>query len=157
LSESFVAEALSPRTSSLDPPHLPRGAAGIYLPELTAPQRVGGSVFVISERVMTSLAYLLEESFEIAWNYLAASGEIDDAVAANRFLGRTIELMIRAGQRNRLLLSNRAISAYQRVKREQRSETLPLFTRPNPVRRASSDSDAFGHHGDKPNPQPPFR
>ena len=57
-----------------------------------------------------------EESFGIAWNYLQATGELDDAATANRFLGDTIELMIRAGHRNRLVLSNEAIFAYQRFK-----------------------------------------
>jgi hypothetical protein len=69
----------------------------------------------MSERVV-SLHALLEESFGIAWNYLQATGELGDAATANRFLGDTIELMIRAGHRNRLVLSNKAIFAYQRFK-----------------------------------------
>jgi hypothetical protein len=39
---------------------------------------------------------------------------LGDANTASRFLSDTIEIMIRRGQRNRLALSNRAISAYQR-------------------------------------------
>ena len=61
-----------------------------------------------------SLSQLLEESFQIAWEYLERTGELGDANAASRFLSDTIEVMIRQGQRNRLGLSNRAISAYQR-------------------------------------------
>jgi hypothetical protein len=61
-----------------------------------------------------SLSQLLEDSFQTAWEYLERTGELGDAAAASRFLSDTIEIMIRHGQRNRLALSNRAISAYQR-------------------------------------------
>jgi hypothetical protein len=61
-----------------------------------------------------SLSQLLEDSFQIAWEYLERTGDLDDGAAASRFLSDTIEAMIRRGQRNRLALSNRAISAYQR-------------------------------------------
>jgi hypothetical protein len=56
-----------------------------------------------------SLSQLLEESFQIAWEYLERTGELCDAAAASRFLSDTIETMIRRGQRSRLALSNRAI------------------------------------------------
>ena len=61
-----------------------------------------------------SLSQLLEDSFQIASEYLERTGELGDAAAASRFLSDTIETMIRRGQRSRLALSNRAISAYQR-------------------------------------------
>jgi hypothetical protein len=61
-----------------------------------------------------SLSQLLEDSFQIAWEYLECTGELGDAAAASRFLSDTIETMIHRGQRSRLALSNRAISAYQR-------------------------------------------
>jgi len=61
-----------------------------------------------------SLSQLLEESFQIAWDYLERTGELGDAAAASRFLSDMIEIVIRRGQRNRLALSNRAIGAYQR-------------------------------------------
>jgi hypothetical protein len=63
-----------------------------------------------------SLSQLLEDSFQIAWEYLDRTGELDDAAAASRFLSDTIEAMIRRGQRSRLALFNRAISAYQRFR-----------------------------------------
>jgi hypothetical protein len=63
-----------------------------------------------------SLSQLLEESFQIAWEYLERAGELDDAAAASRFLSDTIETMIRRGQRSRLALSNRAIGSYQRFR-----------------------------------------
>jgi hypothetical protein len=61
-----------------------------------------------------SLSQLLEDSFQIAWEYLDRTGELGDGAAASRFLSDTIETMIGRGQRSRLALSNRAISAYQR-------------------------------------------
>jgi hypothetical protein len=61
---------------------------------------------------MISLANLMEQSLQIAWDYLERTGEIDDSWVASRYLGDTIELMIRQGQRSRLVLSNRAITAY---------------------------------------------
>ena len=61
-----------------------------------------------------SLSQLLEDSFQIAWKYLERSGELGDGALASRFLSDVIETMIRRGQRSRLALSNRAISAYQR-------------------------------------------
>jgi hypothetical protein len=53
-----------------------------------------------------SLSQLLEESFQIAWEYLERTGELGDAAAASRFLSDTIEAMIRRGQRSRLAWDN---------------------------------------------------
>ena len=64
------------------------------------------------------LSILLENSIQIAWDYLERTGEIDDAPAASRFLSHSIELMIRGGERRRLLLSNKAITAYRKSKQE---------------------------------------
>ena len=61
-----------------------------------------------------SLSQLLEDSFQIAWEYLERSGELGEGASASRFLSDVIETMIRRGQRSRLTLSNRAIIAYQR-------------------------------------------
>jgi hypothetical protein len=63
-----------------------------------------------------SLSLLLEESLQIAWEYLDRTGELGDGAAACRFLSDTIETMIRPGQRSRLALVNRAISGYQRFR-----------------------------------------
>jgi hypothetical protein len=60
------------------------------------------------------LPLLMENSIQIAWDYLERTGEIDDGAFTSRFLMDTVEDMIRHGERRRLLLSNRAISAYQR-------------------------------------------
>jgi hypothetical protein len=78
-----------------------------------------------------SLSALLEESFDIAWNFLQASGEIEDVAVANRFLTDTIDLMIRAGRRNKLVLSNRAIVAYQQFRRDRIIEFADWQPRPS--------------------------
>ena len=51
---------------------------------------------------------------QIAWEFLERTGELGDGAEASRFLSEKIEAMIRRGERSRLALSNRAISAYQR-------------------------------------------
>jgi hypothetical protein len=59
---------------------------------------------------------LLEDSFQIAWETWSGPANWGDGAAAGRFLGDTIEIMIRHGQCSRLALSNRAIGAYQRFR-----------------------------------------
>lgn len=61
----------------------------------------------------------IEDSLQIAWNFLERTGELGEPEIASRFLIDAIELMIRQGVRSRLLLSNRAITAYQRFKQGQ--------------------------------------
>jgi hypothetical protein len=71
---------------------------------------------------------LLEETMQIAWNFLDRSGEIDDAAEAKRFLTGKIEFMIGQGQRNKLLLSNRAIAAFREY-RAARTIELAVLSR----------------------------
>ena len=66
--------------------------------------------------VSEPLSILIEQSVQIAWDYLERAGELDDAVDASQFLRWTIEMMVRQGERRRLLLSNRAIDYYCRRK-----------------------------------------
>ena len=61
-----------------------------------------------------SLNKLLEEAVQIAFDYLEKSGEVYDAQGARSFLTDAIEDMVRHGQTNKILLSNRAIAAYRR-------------------------------------------
>ena len=63
------------------------------------------------------LPLLIESSIEIAWDYLNRTGELGDAMLAGRFLSDTIELMVRRGERRRLMLANKAIAAYQQFRR----------------------------------------
>jgi len=66
-------------------------------------------------------------SFQIAWDYLEATGELGDPDRAAHHLLDTIEAMIRQGERRPLLLSNKAIASYQRFRTESglNIETCP--------------------------------
>jgi hypothetical protein len=70
---------------------------------------------------------LLEESVKIAYDYLERTGESDNAGDTCRFLVNKVGFMIAQGERNRLLLSNRAITAYQRY-RKARTVELSLVS-----------------------------
>jgi hypothetical protein len=66
------------------------------------------------------LSLLIESSIQIAWDYLERTGELGEPEVASRFLLETVELMIRHGERRRLLLSNKAIDAYRRFNNERK-------------------------------------
>lgn len=70
---------------------------------------------------------LLDEAVRIAIDFLDRTGEIDDIGEASQFLVNKVGFMIAQGQRNRLLLANRAIAAYQRY-RKARTLELPLVS-----------------------------
>jgi hypothetical protein len=50
------------------------------------------------------LPMLMENSIQIAWDYLEATGELGDGHIAARFLMDSVEMMIRRGERRKLLL-----------------------------------------------------
>jgi hypothetical protein len=60
---------------------------------------------------------LIENSVEIAWDYLERTGQIDDPKFVSEFLVAAIEHMVCNGERRRLALSNLAIIAYERLRR----------------------------------------
>ena len=92
----------------------PQGEQGTGIVSERSPQAT------ISDVVMTeSLPLLIESSIEIAWDYLERTGELGDADVACRFLAETIELMARRGESRRLMLANKAITAYQQFRRQQ--------------------------------------
>jgi hypothetical protein len=62
---------------------------------------------------------LMENSIQIAWDYLEATGELGDAEVAARFLTDAVEIMILRGETRKLMLSNRAIDAYKRFMAER--------------------------------------
>jgi hypothetical protein len=70
---------------------------------------------------------LLDESVKIAVDFLDRTGEIDDVGETSQFLVNKVSFMIAQGERNRLLLANRAITAYQRY-RKTRTLELPLVS-----------------------------
>ena len=67
-----------------------------------------------------TLPVLIEDSFQIAWDYLEATGELENPDRAAGILLDAIETMIRTGERRRMLLSNKAIDSYRRFKTERR-------------------------------------
>jgi len=61
------------------------------------------------------LPTLIETSLQIAWDFLGGAGEISDQQQAAEFLLRNIQSQILSGERRTLMLSNRAITAYERL------------------------------------------
>ena len=54
------------------------------------------------------------QAYEIAWDYLARSGEIRDEFDACVFLVQRVTAMVDEGNTNRIRMANQAISDYQR-------------------------------------------
>ena len=63
---------------------------------------------------MEKISQLVENAFQIAWDYLEATGELGRADASAAELLDTIEAMIKNGERRRILIANTAIDAYRR-------------------------------------------
>ena len=63
------------------------------------------------------LPILVENSLQIAWDFLDASGEIDDPQQTAEVLIGTIKTLMLRGEHRRLMLSNRAIDAFREFKR----------------------------------------
>jgi hypothetical protein len=64
------------------------------------------------------LPILMENSIQIAWDYLERTGQLGEPEIASRFLLDAVEMMVRRGERRRLMLSNKAIDAYKRFRVE---------------------------------------
>jgi hypothetical protein len=75
------------------------------------------------------LDILMDNSIQIAWDYLKRAGEIDDAAMASRFLVIYIEGLIRRGERRRLLLSNKAATPTKVLNRSGRRLRVGGFGR----------------------------
>jgi hypothetical protein len=57
---------------------------------------------------------LIDQSFDIAWRVLLQSGDLGAPEASAKFLFREIvNIMMKKGERRRLVLSNAAIDAYR--------------------------------------------
>jgi hypothetical protein len=65
------------------------------------------------------LPILMENSIQIAWDYLERTGDLGDPEVASRFLLDAVEQMVRKGERRRLRLSNYAIYAYRKFATER--------------------------------------
>jgi hypothetical protein len=67
---------------------------------------------------------LVENSFQIAWDYLERTGELGNPEVASQVLIDTIVMMIRRGERRKLLILNKAIDVYKRFRAECRLELV---------------------------------
>jgi hypothetical protein len=70
------------------------------------------------------LPMLAENSIQIAWDYLVRTGELGNPGVASKVLSDTIELLIRRGERRKILLANKAIDAYKRFRAERQLELV---------------------------------
>lgn len=71
-------------------------------------------VMIIALIDADSAARLVEESYNIAWNYLHQSGQIDNPEDSHLLLSEEISRLIVDGERNALRLANKAIAGYER-------------------------------------------
>jgi hypothetical protein len=65
------------------------------------------------------LPILMEDSIQIAWDYLERSGDLGDPQAAGHFLLNSVASMVRLGERRKLMLSNKAIADYKKYRAER--------------------------------------
>ena len=70
------------------------------------------------------LPILVENSIQIAWDYLERTGELGDPEVASRVLFDAVEMMVLRGERRKLLLSNKAIDAYMRFKADESAQAI---------------------------------
>ena len=57
----------------------------------------------------------MENSIQIAWDYLERTGDLGDPTIASKVLLESVETLVRRGERRVLMLSNKAISDYKRL------------------------------------------
>jgi len=58
---------------------------------------------------------LLEQSFQIAWDYLDRTGQTSGRDTEIKFVSNAIIQMISEGTTNKIVLANRAIAKFERV------------------------------------------
>ena len=66
------------------------------------------------------LPVLMENSIQIAWDFLERTGDLGDPEAASRVLLNSVEARVRTGERRMLMLSNTAISDYKKFRAERK-------------------------------------
>lgn len=64
-------------------------------------------------RMSNILPVIIENSLQIAWDFLGGTGEIVDPQETAEFLLRSIQSQMLKGETRPLALSNRAIEAYR--------------------------------------------
>jgi len=63
---------------------------------------------------------MIERSIHMAWDYLDRTGDLGEPEVAARFLLDTVQQMVRQGEHRPLMLANKAIDAYKRLRSERR-------------------------------------
>jgi hypothetical protein len=64
----------------------------------------------------------IQSSLQIAWDFLARTGEIHDRDEASRFLLKTINELILRGEKRKLILADKAIVGYQKLNALRKAE-----------------------------------
>ena len=82
-----------------------------------AMQSCSGTVELLNALMSESTPTVIDNSVQIAWDYLERTGQIDDPNFVGEFLVAAIEHMVRNGERRRLALANLVIMAYERLRR----------------------------------------
>jgi hypothetical protein len=72
------------------------------------------------------LPAIIENSLQIAWDFLDASGEIEDPQQTAEVLLGAIKTLVLRGEHRRLMLSNRAIDAFREFKQAAWSTDFAL-------------------------------
>ena len=60
------------------------------------------------------LPIVMENSIQIAWDYLERTGDLGDPAIASKLLLESVETLVRRGERRVLMLSNMAINDYKK-------------------------------------------
>lgn len=71
------------------------------------------------------LPVVVENSIQIAWDYLERTGDLGDPTIASKVLLESVETQVRRGERRVLMLSNTAISDYKKFRVERPLELIP--------------------------------
>lgn len=56
---------------------------------------------------------VVDEAFVIAWDYVRNTSEVEDELVAQAFLASQIVRLYERGERRKIALANRAITAYE--------------------------------------------
>lgn len=70
------------------------------------------------------LPVVMENSIQIAWDYLERTGDLGDPTIASKVLLESVETLVRRGERRVLMLSNTAISDYKKFRADRTLELV---------------------------------
>ena len=70
------------------------------------------------------LPVIMENSIQIAWDYLERTGDLGDPSVASKVLLESVEKLVRRGERRVLMLSNTAIRDYKKFRADRSLELV---------------------------------